>query len=56
MFCIFRARKMVDVSRKYMALMLKVYKQNLLPLLKFLEHAIRVSGLWGKENNPRCWR
>ena len=38
-FFIFRARQMVDVSRKYMALMLKVYKQNLLPLLKFLEHA-----------------
>ena len=38
-FFIFRARKMVDVSRKYMALMLKVYKQNLRPLLKFLEHA-----------------
>ena len=27
-----------------MALMLKVYKQNLLPLLKFLEHAYQ--GVW----------
>ena len=44
MFFIFRARQMVDVSRKYMALMLKVYKQNLLPLLKFLEHAYQ--GVW----------
>ena len=37
-----------------MALMLKVYKQNLPPILKFLEHAYQ--GVWGKEmdsnNNP----
>ena len=53
MFYIFRV-EMVDFRWNYMALMLKVYKQNLPPILKFLEHAYQ--GVWGKvtdsNNNP----
>ena len=42
MFLIFLAREIEDFSRNYMALKLEVYKQNLSPILKFLEQAYQV--------------